>query len=878
MDSSVSLAQKTVIAYYDPFKVYEDLKEELHNNVPLTNLHWNHPLRPLRSIATLGVEFIEENAQSEALPKHQMLGLSSTPLFKVIFIKCDDNDTYRSTVRPIIREWLTNSVNGLRDPTEWLIVHYVPPGSKAYSGNRFKYGVLDKIKVDFNNGSKHDRSIQLKSDYATPMDKAEAWKFFVTKIKDGILEAFSNRVDLYQAEITKLEAKKHVLGWNFGKFFVMKEGLALAFEKMNLLEDALLLYDELENAFIQLSRQKAVSFFSSVGFETMPPSLLDIQKESQMRHNLLTNTISLFDFHCYLFGRQAFLLLCIAENAATPSISALKTGELFLRLRSFITEVNSLLVSNKQNLQAVAEWTFNVSQEFQQACGWVDGGLVREVPEGRGELHLLIRKSLEVIAATRGWYIEGVLTEVSLDDASSETIAPDYVVANKNLASYLTSCDSFYKNYRKITEAALAEFDLADRTRTKNRLSSQLALLEYQLGNFRAAADLLESIPGLYNRQGWNLVSTSLLLVYVECVKKLNRHDLVLANSLDLLSRCEYLTKDQVSDHISNVQTLADSVSFSASFDNYFECTVEPLVHAVEGTDSYCLNVTFKSPFKQDFKFDSAKLTVRNLKDTTDTLSFEVSKSAPIILDGRETTFTFETPKLTRANFKVTGLVFTRGRVVFTKSFTDTSPVLIQLYPSPQNFHAKFVVPPELDLGERRMGLLLHSGQNQIQSGKILLKSMTPGMKLMSMKASNDKTINSEVKIATVDGKPPSITFDSLSPSTDVIVTVPYVIEQDLSHIRVKAFIDYTTENDKTYSYVIDQNLDISLALSVNVQDFYKQDKLFSKFTMSCTGEEPVRVISANIPDTSDFRISSPYGTNTGHVRCLFFFFPISPF
>lgn len=863
------LAQKTVIAYFDPLNVYADLKAELHENSPLTNLHWNHPLRPLRSIGSLDVEFLEENAHISAAPKHQMLGLSSAPYLKIVFIKCDDNETYRSTVRPIVKEWLANNVNSLRDPTEWLVVHYMPPGSKAYTGNRFKYGVFDKIKVDFNT-TKTDRCIQLKCDYASDTDRLEAWKYFISKVKEGVLEAFSKRVDLYQEEINKLEAKKHILGWNFGNFFVLKEGLALAFEKMSLLEDALLLYDELEEAFIQISRQKSASFFLTHGCESMTLPLLELQKESQMRHQILSNEISLFDFHGYLFSRQSFLLLYIAQVSPLPTISALKVGELFLRLRTFLTEMNGLLTLNKCCLKAIAEWTFNVCQEFQQACKWIDGGLAREVAEGRGELYLLCRKSLETIAATNKWYIEGVLTEVSLDDSISEAIDLEYEIKNQTLASYLESDQTFYSSYRSITESALAEFDLADRVRTKNRLSSQLALLDYQLGNYKEAATLLESIPNLYSRQGWSLISTTLLLIYVQCLKKLNRQEDILTNSLELLSRSEYMTTSQISEHIKIVQTLSQSVSYTTTLDSYFECTVNTQIISVENRDSYCMHVTLKNPLKQDFKFDTATMTMRNLKDSTDILSFEVNNKNDIIASGDETILRFETQKLVRANFKMTGIFFTRGRLAFTKSFADVSPIVIQLYPSPQNFHAKFCAPPVLDLGERRLGLLLHSGQNTISGGKIMLKSLSMGLKLMSMKAQNESLVNENLTVKTVDGTPPGITFDSLAPYSNAILTVPYVFDHDVTQIRLKAFIEYTTESGEEYQYVIDQNLDISLALSVNVQDFYKMDKLFSKFTMSCNNNnEPVRILKAELASTKDFHISSPFGTKTEHVSLI---------
>ena len=870
-----SLAQKTVIAYFDPLNVYGELKKGFDENLPLVNLHWNHPLRPLRSIAVLDVDLVEESAQVSAIPKHQMLGLSSAPYLKIVFFKCDDTDTYRSSVRPVIREWLANNVNATRDPTEWLVVHYIPSGSKVFLGNRFKYGVFDKAKIDFNTGFKKDRCIQLRDDYLTNAERIEAWKEFMARIKEGVLEAFSSRVDLYQEEINKLEAKKHILGWNYGKFFVMKEGLALSFEKMNLFEDALLLYDELEEAFIQMSRQKSVTFFSSVGFENIPSPLLEIQKDSQKRHDILSNEISLFDFHCYLFSRQAFLLLCIAKASSSPSIAALKVGELFLRLRSFLTEMNALLGSNQKSLQAAAEWTFNVAQEFRLATTWIDGGLVREVSEGRGELFLLGRKSLETIAATRNWFIEGVLTEVSLDDLNPDIIEPDYKIENEILALSLESKERFYGEYKKITECALGEFDLADRVRSKNRLSAQLALLDFQLGNYEEAAKLLESIPGLYNRQGWTLISTSLLTAYVQCLKKLNRPEDILINSLELLSRSKHLSCDEISEHIATIQKLSETVSYMASLDSYFDVTVDPQVKCMEGSDIYFLQVFLRNTLKHDFLFDSATLTMRNLNDSTDILSFEVSKKNQIIAGSGQTCFNFETQKFVQAKFKITAIFFTRGQLAFTKSFTESTPIVIQLHPSPLNFHAKLCIPAVLNLSERRVGLLLRSGQNSIKSGKITFKSVSKGLKPISMKA---KSETEGIIVNVLEGKPPIIVFDSLSPSSSFMVSVPYVIEYDVMHIRLKAYIEYTTSDEMKFSYVIDQTLEISLALSVNVQDFYKWDKLFSKFTMSCNNqEEPVRIISTQLASTEDFDIASPYGTMTSHVSNTgsFFFFLI---
>lgn len=865
-DSTISLKQKTVIAYYDPFDVYSEIKDILDSFLPLVNLHWNHPLRPLRSIPVLDVDFVEETAHDTTTPKHQMLGLSSEPYLKIAFVKCEDNETYRGTIRKILQEWMEKNVNGVRDPTEWLIVHYVPHGGKASSGNRFKYGVFDKIKIDFNGTSKQDRTIQIRQDYSSDSAFQESWKEFINKIKEGVLEAFSKRVDLYQEEILKLEAKKHVLGWNFAKFFVMKEGLALAFEKISLYEDALLLYDELEESFLQISRKKTVTFFTSVGFDTIPNPLLLIQKEeTKMRHSILSNEVTLFDFHCYLFARQAYLLLCLAKAAPSPSIAAMKVGELFLRLRSFLGDMTGFLLTNRKVVQAVSEWIYDVAQEFLSATGWVDGKLVREVAEGRGELILLLRKSLETIASTKQWYIEGVLSEISLDP--NENIADDYEIGNLIMAKYLDSAESFYDEYKKLTTQALVEFEISERERIQNRLTAQLALLEYQLHNYETATKLLENIPDLYSRQGWDLLSTSLLIVYIKCLKHFNRKQDIMVNSLELLSRPQYLNSDEILEHSQTIQKLAEDVSCSANFDRFFQATVDTNIGTSSTSDCYILMVNITNPLTHEFCIDSATITMRNVNDSSDVITFEVEKpegSSEIVLKPGVTTLRFENQKLEQVTFKVTALFLSKGKLTFTKRYTDVNPVLINIFPSEENLHASFNLPNKVLLSERRVGLLIKAGKTKALNGKVTFKGLTNGLKLMSMKVNSEKgegLSKTDVKVS--EGRPPVISFSSLEPLETLMLTIPYVVDFNVNDIKLKAYIKYNSEEGREFQYVVEETVDISLAVSVNVQDFYKGDKLFSKFSISCNHvDQPVRVLNTNLSSTKMFDINSPSGTD----------------
>lgn len=79
---------------------------------------------------------------------------------------------------------------------------------------------------------------------------------------------------------------------------------------MNLFEEALVPYDELEALFYKVSKEKNMSWFGSLiqpdAQEDLSP-LLSVSTQPY-RALILANTISIFDFRIYLLGRQCQLL------------------------------------------------------------------------------------------------------------------------------------------------------------------------------------------------------------------------------------------------------------------------------------------------------------------------------------------------------------------------------------------------------------------------------------------------------------------------------------------------------------------------------------------------------------------------------------------
>ncbi|KAK9436884.1 Trafficking protein particle complex subunit 10 [Metarhizium brunneum] len=342
-----SSTSKVTVEYFDPHHVYKLLAPGLVPRLPLHNLHWQSHAGPLRSIDTLHVDLVPGDASQPPEPaapksrrstnasrddgfqtqqvggeasstdtvdkqatatktspsgqrRHQIPGLRSTPYLKVLLVRCDDNDSYKATVRAEVREWIKEhtppsnsskkaSNQEKHDAFEWLILHVVIPntaaatqprntGSKGEGGSaekasttsRWRPGstpLMEKFRSDFNSSSKGapDRVAQIRigindvpydllprvvpavpSGYSeTEQDAENAWNELMSKFKSLILSSFDMRVTQYEEDIKEKDGQRSLPGWNFCTFFILKEGLARGFENVGLVEDALVGYDEL---------------------------------------------------------------------------------------------------------------------------------------------------------------------------------------------------------------------------------------------------------------------------------------------------------------------------------------------------------------------------------------------------------------------------------------------------------------------------------------------------------------------------------------------------------------------------------------------------------------------------------------------------------
>jgi hypothetical protein len=247
--------------------------------------------------------------------RHQIPGLRQTPYLKVFFLRCDDNETYKTQARQQVRAWIKEHTPPAQstskstpqenhDAFEWMIIHVIVPNTaaatqprtngksvEASSGSisekastaRWRGGgsstILDKLRADFNGSSKSgtDRIAQIRigindvpydmlprvvpaipgSYSETPQENEAAWSDLISKLKLLILASFDMRVGQYEEDIREKDAQRTLPGWNFCTFFVLKEGLARGFESVGLVEDALVGYDELSVGLDTIIREQS---------------------------------------------------------------------------------------------------------------------------------------------------------------------------------------------------------------------------------------------------------------------------------------------------------------------------------------------------------------------------------------------------------------------------------------------------------------------------------------------------------------------------------------------------------------------------------------------------------------------------------------------
>jgi hypothetical protein len=185
----------------------------------------------------------------------------------------------------------------------------------------------------------------------------------------------------------------------------------------------------------------------------------------------------------------------------------------------------------------------------------------------RAELYLLSRNILEAVGRQRGWsvgwaevsYLQssetGNMEEVDLNqEEAAEEVKVDHQeipsssngVSSKLLRAALDNKEDFYRLYETLTDKTLRHYTVANHMQSVQSSMSDLAILKYYLNDFAAAASYFYRMTPFYGDAGWTEVELSMLVMYANCLRDLQRKEEFVHVVLKLLSKAALAEKERL--------------------------------------------------------------------------------------------------------------------------------------------------------------------------------------------------------------------------------------------------------------------------------------------------------------------------------------------
>jgi hypothetical protein len=152
----------------------------------------------------------------------------------------------------------------------------------------------------------------------------------------------------------------------------------------------------------------------------------------------------------------------------------------------------------------------------------------------------------------------------------------------------------------------------------------------------------------------------------------------------------------------------------------------------------------------------------------------------------------------------------------------------------------------------RTLELELDSGRNDIKSGTVRVRPATAGLRL--------RLAETEVVDGKLDVDPNHdsgiIEFAHLPARSFVRLRIPYTVEEAFSTLSARAEIGYETEHGR-FALSASFSVVATLPISVNVQDIFKDELLFSRFTISPAMLIPLRITNCSLPSSAAYDVQS---------------------
>ncbi|KAI7920634.1 hypothetical protein M0657_006483 [Pyricularia oryzae] len=498
------------------------------------------------------------------------------------------------------------------------------------------------------------------------------------------------------------------------------------------------------------------------------------------------------------------------------------------------------------------------------------------------------------------------MEDINLDDEDSNTSTKQasapatqpspslFGLGTRLLWTALDSKDDFYRLYETLTLKALRHYIVASHFNSVKANMVDMAVLKFHLGEFREAAKyFMDTIP-FFGERGWSLLELSLLVMYCKCLEELGHQDDYVKVALKLLSKAAmaehqrlqhrrrpgkaaekdkpttYPERTAIRGFLPSVLQITKGLTHDVlvplrDFFSDIAFDGAPAYHDMQDSFSVCL--AMHSLLVDELELDHAQVKLRcNANGGLKNIS--LANSSQVCIKPGRNKVELTCNVAVAGDYEIEEILLRSGKLQF---HLEREPAFKTLKGTRGNTHGEIVTNSKLSVFQRAGSLdirLLPAKQIQLDKNSSLEVELATGW-------NKTRTCDVRVKAATgglrllvfegilVNGKketkldPPEgglFHLGALEEGSSVRLRFPYTVEQDVPAIAIRVEVMYTTKEDgPVYEFAKTPSISISLALGVNVQDVFKHNALFSRFTVTTASASPLRLFASELLESDLF-------------------------
>ncbi|KAF9438535.1 hypothetical protein BGZ76_007066 [Entomortierella beljakovae] len=655
----------------------------------------------------------------------------------------------------------------------------------------------------------------------TEMSEMELWADFTDKMKEGIMTSFDQNVMTFEEDIRRLDSQRQMPGWNYCTFFILKEGLTNAYEMMNLHEEALMQYDELEASFFQILRDNALTWYGKFGGMQdgdNDANLLDLNRKPY-RDLIIQNTISVFDFRSYLFGRQCNLLFRLRRPVEI-------CHRALVFIPSFARTVREHVLNLTENF--LESWIYSACMSIVNECDESvlmsndDPHMLVLLDGAKAELLQLARQQLDKLGVQHNRLPKELPFTMSLGYDDGNIYSSDDVEKkpmSKELLEAVSSNETFDALYM-----------------------------------YAEAARILESITWRYGQTRWTLLENELVIKHAKSLKELGETAKYAEACLTLLRNMDDLSDDDklhYSNELFNTVTSREhKIEIHHEFAPMFTVKVTSVVDILQDDDGLYVDILIDNKLPKEFEFN--KLSVRMVSGEVDELWFNLRHG--IMKPGKNTfrviceTSASGTYVLEKVNLKT-------GKLIFMYDFLQESKKRIFRVDShPKALKATITSPQDMELGDSN-NFIVHvsSGRNKVAEATLNLFPASEGINLVQVKSlgyTKKSSNGAEEPTTTGEGSlenQESIILPAFGPNETLAIKIPYETYLNSTEHLIKLAVNYLTQNARKHTFTLTSSIETVLPLQVSHSIIWRDTCLNLKIDMTCTSHVPIRILNVSL-------------------------------